>query len=246
MRFVIVIVVIVVMILLRTRCSPVVVCCCCCCCCGCRCCSLLTRWQQFGKKPLNPILGETFECKSGDTFYLAEQVSHHPPISAFFFEHIPTGITYYGHAQVIAKFGGNSVAADFAGDAYLYVPKHGELYQFSYPMPTMHARGLLIGKSRNELGGEMWLECEKSGYRANFTFKTTVCLVLPCSLPCRSPLAGTVVDDDARLLLLLLRRLVHRECSAAQKTRWLARSNTRARRRSTPPRGPACGTPRSS
>lgn len=38
------------------------------------------------KKPYNPILGETFRCywrhpNGSKTFYIAEQVSHHPPVS---------------------------------------------------------------------------------------------------------------------------------------------------------------------
>ncbi|KAI9600348.1 hypothetical protein H4Q26_000128 [Puccinia striiformis f. sp. tritici PST-130] len=42
------------------------------------------------KKPYNPILGEIFRCKyeypDGSLgFYVAEQVSHHPPISAFYY-----------------------------------------------------------------------------------------------------------------------------------------------------------------
>ena len=37
------------------------------------------------KKPYNPILGETFRCywlhpNGSKTFYVAEQVSHHPPV----------------------------------------------------------------------------------------------------------------------------------------------------------------------
>jgi len=40
------------------------------------------------KKPYNPILGEFFRCRydypNGTTaYYIAEQVSHHPPISAW-------------------------------------------------------------------------------------------------------------------------------------------------------------------
>lgn len=33
------------------------------------------------KKPFNPILGETFELAALGYRYVAEQVSHHPPIS---------------------------------------------------------------------------------------------------------------------------------------------------------------------
>jgi hypothetical protein len=35
------------------------------------------------KKPFNPILGETFELVNDRFRFMAEQVSHHPPITAF-------------------------------------------------------------------------------------------------------------------------------------------------------------------
>ena len=39
--------------------------------------------MERAKKPFNPILGETFELKMNDgSTYVAEQVSHHPPIGA--------------------------------------------------------------------------------------------------------------------------------------------------------------------
>jgi hypothetical protein len=34
-------------------------------------------------KPFNPLLGETFEIVSHKYRFFIEQVSHHPPISAF-------------------------------------------------------------------------------------------------------------------------------------------------------------------
>jgi oxysterol-binding protein 1 len=38
-------------------------------------------------KPFNPLLGETFEIsKPGQYRLISEQVSHHPPVSAFFIE----------------------------------------------------------------------------------------------------------------------------------------------------------------
>lgn len=36
------------------------------------------------KKPFNPLLGETFEHSREDAIAIVEQVSHHPPISAFY------------------------------------------------------------------------------------------------------------------------------------------------------------------
>jgi hypothetical protein len=35
-------------------------------------------------KPFNPIWGETFQCKIGDTSIYLEQTSHHPPVYNFF------------------------------------------------------------------------------------------------------------------------------------------------------------------
>ena len=38
------------------------------------------------KKPFNPVLGETYEFIDPhyNTHFIAEQVSHHPPISAYY------------------------------------------------------------------------------------------------------------------------------------------------------------------
>ncbi len=34
-------------------------------------------------KPFNPPIGETFQAKIANGEFYAEQISHHPPISAF-------------------------------------------------------------------------------------------------------------------------------------------------------------------
>ena len=35
------------------------------------------------KKPFNPLLGETYELVTKDVRFMSEQVSHHPPVSAY-------------------------------------------------------------------------------------------------------------------------------------------------------------------
>ena len=47
------------------------------------------------KKPFNPILGETYEFAHKDFRFFSEQVSHHPPITAYKFE----GDGYWGQSQ---------------------------------------------------------------------------------------------------------------------------------------------------
>lgn len=42
--------------------------------------------QFRNRKPFNPILGETYEIVQPNYRFVSEQVSHHPPVSAFFME----------------------------------------------------------------------------------------------------------------------------------------------------------------
>ena len=44
--------------------------------------STLTICERTATKPFNPLLGETFEYVTDDFEYLAEQVTHHPPVTA--------------------------------------------------------------------------------------------------------------------------------------------------------------------
>jgi hypothetical protein len=86
------------------------------------------------KKPYNPILGETFSCRwrgDGDsreheTQYISEQVSHHPPISAFHMSNRAAGIVVDGVVFPRSKFLGNSAATILEGKASLWVLPHGE------------------------------------------------------------------------------------------------------------------------
>jgi hypothetical protein len=45
-------------------------------------------FYRAGQKPFNPLLGETYECIREDKGwrFIAEQVCHHPPISACYCE----------------------------------------------------------------------------------------------------------------------------------------------------------------
>jgi len=56
-------------------------------------------------KPFNSILGEFFECNWNNdedktsTYYIGEQVTHHPPLSAFYSYNEKTNITYEGWCE---------------------------------------------------------------------------------------------------------------------------------------------------
>jgi len=60
------------------------------------------------KKPFNPILHETYEYITQGYRFFAEQVSHHPPITAFHIE--GQGFELFSHSGVVQafKFGGGT------------------------------------------------------------------------------------------------------------------------------------------
>lgn len=83
------------------------------------------------KKPLNPILGETFTGywdypDKTRAFYIAEQTSHHPPKSSYFFMAPEHHIRIDGTLKPRSKFLGNSVASFMEGIAVLRFSNRGE------------------------------------------------------------------------------------------------------------------------
>lgn len=63
--------------------------------------------ETRNRKPFNPVLGETYELVQPEWRFVAEQVCHHPPISAFYAE--GKGWYSYGNTNVKNKFWGGSL-----------------------------------------------------------------------------------------------------------------------------------------
>jgi hypothetical protein len=127
------------------------------------------------KKPYNPIIGETFRCMwqyedGSKTFYVAEQVSHHPPISAFYAQNRQAGVVIDGSILFGSKFMGTSAASTLNGYATIHFAKHGEEYRFSFP--DAHAKGFIMGPLLMELVGVMTISCEQTGYKCELDFKS--------------------------------------------------------------------------
>ncbi|XP_062373660.1 oxysterol-binding protein-related protein 8 isoform X2 [Sardina pilchardus] len=127
------------------------------------------------KKPYNPIIGETYRCvwlhpnTSSKTFYISEQVSHHPPVSAFYVSNRKDGFCLSGSILAKSKFYGNSLSAILDGEARLTFLNRGEDYVMN--MPYAHCKGILYGTMTLELGGQITITCEKTGYSAQLEFK---------------------------------------------------------------------------
>ncbi|XP_011264111.1 oxysterol-binding protein-related protein 8 isoform X2 [Camponotus floridanus] len=126
------------------------------------------------KKPYNPLLGETFRCywqhpNGSRTFYLAEQLSHHPPISGFYVTNRQDGFTISATIIAKSKFYGNSTSAVLDGVAVLTMLPRGEDYTMT--IPYAHCKGILMGTLSMELGGKVNIICEKTGYHTELEFK---------------------------------------------------------------------------
>ncbi|KAE9375152.1 Oxysterol-binding protein [Stipitochalara longipes BDJ] len=128
---------------------------------------LVLRWflsslknQQYGgrsenegvKKPLNAFLGELFLATGKDgTRLIAEQVSHHPPVTACYLWNDGAGIRAEGFACQEISFNG-SVNVKQIGHAILHLDKWEEDYLI--PLPDVKIKGILSGNTYPELDGE--------------------------------------------------------------------------------------------
>uniref|UniRef100_A0A3Q3BJR0 Oxysterol-binding protein n=1 Tax=Kryptolebias marmoratus TaxID=37003 RepID=A0A3Q3BJR0_KRYMA len=145
------------------------------------------RKGSVAKKPYNPILGEVFFChwdlpneetvsdgpvpwsSSNSVSFVAEQVSHHPPISAFYAECLKKKIQFNAHIWTKSKFLGMSIGVHNIGQGCVSCLEHDEHYILTFP--NGYGRSILT-VPWVELGGECNISCSKSGYSANIVFHT--------------------------------------------------------------------------
>ncbi|XP_023195208.1 oxysterol-binding protein-related protein 9 isoform X1 [Xiphophorus maculatus] len=153
------------------------------------------RKGSVAKKPYNPILGEVFFChwdlpnekeeasspvetvsdgpvpwsSPSSVCFVAEQVSHHPPISAFYAECLSKKIQFNAHIWTKSKFLGMSIGVHNIGQGCVSCLEHDEHYILTFP--NGYGRSILT-VPWVELGGECNISCSKSGYSATIVFHT--------------------------------------------------------------------------
>ncbi|RYP76755.1 hypothetical protein DL770_007165 [Monosporascus sp. CRB-9-2] len=126
------------------------------------------------RKPLNAFLGELFlgtfraDDGSSETQLIAEQVSHHPPVTACFMYNKKHGISSSGYVAQETSFSPTSgVQVKQIGHSIIRDEKHRESHLMT--MPTMLVKGLLTGSPYPELEGACYI-CSSSGYLATIEF----------------------------------------------------------------------------
>ncbi|CAD5207877.1 unnamed protein product [Bursaphelenchus okinawaensis] len=149
------------------------------------------RKSGVAKKPYNPILGETFRCRwtvpgqpnsghktkagpfpgsdANQVTFIAEQVSHHPPISAFYAEHPGKKISLNAHIWTKSSFLGLSIGVANIGHATVTLHEYDEQYVVTFP--NGYGRSIM-GTPWVELGGKVEVRCEKTGFHAEIDFLT--------------------------------------------------------------------------
>ncbi|XP_059396893.1 oxysterol-binding protein-related protein 2-like [Carassius carassius] len=132
--------------------------------------AVASQWDRTGK-PFNPLLGETFELTRDEEGYrmISEQVSHHPPISAFYTESLNQDFSFHGSIYPKLKFWGKSVEAEPKGTMTLELSKHREAYTWTNPMCCVH--NVILGKLWIEQYGTMEIVNHSTGDKCVLNFK---------------------------------------------------------------------------
>ncbi|CAB3386943.1 Hypothetical predicted protein [Cloeon dipterum] len=128
--------------------------------------ALSSNWERLGK-PFNPLLGETYELERDDFRVVCEQVSHHPPVSAFHAD--SPHFIFHGSIYPKLKFWGKDVAIQPKGTVTVELPRWGEAYTWSNVNCYVH--NIIVGKLWMEQSGSMEIVNHRTGHRATLTFK---------------------------------------------------------------------------
>ncbi|XP_032943064.1 oxysterol-binding protein-related protein 1 isoform X2 [Rhinolophus ferrumequinum] len=159
--------------------------------------AVASQWERTGK-PFNPLLGETYELVRDDLGFrlISEQVSHHPPISAFHAEGLNNDFIFHGSIYPKLKFWGKSVEAEPKGTITLELLEHNEAYTWTNPTCCVH--NIIVGKLWIEQYGNVEITNHKTGDKCVLNFK-------PCGLFGKElhKVEGYIQDKSKRKLCAL-------------------------------------------
>ncbi|KAM4549178.1 oxysterol-binding protein-related protein 1 isoform 2-T2 [Odontesthes bonariensis] len=159
--------------------------------------AVASQWERTGK-PFNPLLGETYELVREDLGFrlISEQVSHHPPVSAFHAEGLKEDFVFHGSIYPKLKFWGKSVEAEPKGVITLELPKHNEAYTWTNPTCCVH--NIIVGQLWIEQYGNVEVINHRTGEKCCLNFK-------PCGLFGKElhKVEGYILDKSKKKLCAL-------------------------------------------
>ncbi|KAH9415759.1 Oxysterol-binding protein- protein 1 [Dermatophagoides pteronyssinus] len=127
-----------------------------------------SNWLRLNK-PFNPLLGETFEyeIESSQTKIVCEQVSHHPPISAWHAE--SPHFILRGTSAPKLRFWGKSIEVKPEGTATLELKSRGEIYTWKSVNCCVH--NIIVGKIWFEQYGTVEVTNHMNRFKLFINFK---------------------------------------------------------------------------
>ncbi|OJT14725.1 Protein KES1 [Trametes pubescens] len=138
-----------------------------------------SRNEKLGseKKPLNPVLGELFygywpdHNGRGQTNLVVEQVSHHPPITAYYISNPTKGLALQGHSAQKTSFSSGSIVVKQIGHAVLTVDlPGGGKEEFLITLPRLRIDGIWYGSPYIELTGLSYIQ-SSSGWLSTIDYE---------------------------------------------------------------------------
>ncbi|KAH7909302.1 hypothetical protein BJ138DRAFT_238749 [Hygrophoropsis aurantiaca] len=139
-----------------------------------------SRNESMGseKKPLNPVLGELFygswpsnAARGGETTLVVEQVSHHPPITAYRIANTAKGVVLAGHNAQKTSFSAGSIIVKQVGHAVLTVSlPSGQTEEYLITLPRLRIDGIWYGSPYIELAETSYIQ-SSSGWLSTIEYK---------------------------------------------------------------------------
>lgn len=122
---------------------------------------------KIDEKPLNPVLGETFEAVAVDGAKIfLEQTSHHPPITHMYLEGPEGRYTVTGWSGYVIWSGMNS--ATLVAEGHKKITFH-DGHTIVHTMPNDLFYNLFMGTMGHQVQGKLEFKDEKNGLLGTIT-----------------------------------------------------------------------------
>ncbi|CDF35640.1 unnamed protein product [Chondrus crispus] len=127
------------------------------------------------QKPFNPLLGETacviMPNKGKGLRFMAEQVSHHPPVSACYAEGSGASWKYHNAIEIKNKFWGKSLEVFPVGLNHVEIPEYGDHYVYKQVTTCVH--NIVVGRLWLDNYGELEITNRTNGGKCIISFSKT-------------------------------------------------------------------------
>ncbi|KAL0482251.1 oxysterol-binding protein-related protein [Acrasis kona] len=165
-------------------------------------------------KPYNAVHGEVFAAKfisdDSKTYYISEQVSHHPPVSAVYMWNPQKNFSIVGTLKPKSKFHGNSASNVIEGDITFRIHNLDEEYNIVFPYVV--GKGLLWGNQCIEISEQLKITCAKTKFSGTVDFKS------------KNAVKGSIKKDGKRIYKIhgdLQNKLLIKNASNKKETEFL-------------------------